>query len=168
MKTGLLYSWLTCVVVLATLAGCGGGGNSDSAVPDAARPEAMVVTASDTAALRSLAVEYLNHLRNREFAAATAMLHEYDKTTGVTGVLSDSAARRIDVIHNTFPVVDYSIDDIRIVSENNTEIRYTIEMFESPAVGSAPNTMRFVLTPKRVDGVWLLCVDSRFDTQNGD
>ena len=48
-----------------------------------------------------------------------------------------------------------------LYSETDTEVRYTVEMFECEEGENIPNTMGFMLLPKRIDGVWYLCVGGR-------
>lgn len=121
----------------------------------------MTRTSQDTMQLKQLATQYLDYLKARDFDSALGMIKLCDN--GDIIELPDSAAQSLRVVYNTYPVVDYHIDDIKLYGEEDTEIEYRVVLFEKTDPNDdRPNTMRFILTPKRIAGQWTLCIDNRF------
>lgn len=122
----------------------------------------MKRTAADTTAIRKLTNDYLNKLCEKDFEGAVDMLNCYNDSTSTLSKLSDEQRSEMLSVLQMFPVIGYSVDEINIYSENDTEVRYTIVMFERENGDDTPNTMRFQLNPCRFNDVWYLCVDSQF------
>lgn len=121
----------------------------------------MEVTAADSLKLTELSTEYLNHLVKNEYDEALAMLSDFDGKNVIT--LSEDAKSKIMAIYRMFPAISYSVDEIIFKNETDSEIRYSIIMFETEDKNT-PNKMKFLLAPKRIDGNWVLCIDDRFKT----
>jgi len=131
-------------------------------IPSGREDVNMVRTAADTSAIRNLTLDYLNKLYEKDFEGAVAMLNFYSDSTSTLSRLTDEQSREMLATVQMFPVTGYSIDEINIFSENDTEVRYTIELFKREEGDDRPNTMRFMLNPRRFNGQWYLCVDSQF------
>jgi len=154
------------LVLAACLGGCGKKGQEAAKpeeMPSGREDARMVRTAADTAAIRTLTLDYLNKLYNKDFEGAVDMLATY-KTDSIStlGRLTPEERQKMLAIVQMFPVTGYSIDEINIFSEDDTEVRYTIELFQREAGDDRPNTMQFQLNPRRFNGEWYLCVDSQF------
>lgn len=164
IKAMALAAMLTAVGA-ATSCGSGSGetAQADQAGTDTRLDATMHRSAADTASIRNLTIDYLGKLRDKEFDAALDMLTSWNDTTSTLSSLSLAERERVGRVMRLFPVVDYSIDEINIYSENDTEVLYTIEMFERPEGSDVPNTMKYVLNPRRINGKWYLCIGERFD-----
>lgn len=150
-----------CAIIIAGLllvCGCSGNKKAESQ-PDAIDDtHSMIVSATDTNELRAMAIDYLSLARDGRFDECLSMLHQYDETTDKISELSPENRARILNILQTFPIINFSIDEINFDSEISTQIFYTIEMFPNDDSG-VPNTMKFSLSPKRLDWKWYLCID---------
>lgn len=119
----------------------------------------MVRTKQDTLTLHALAVTYLDLLKQKNFDQALQMLFEQSGDSLVS--LSETGRKEQAVLYKNFSVVDYKIDGLSLYSESDTELRYTVTLFEKDKNDDRPNTMKFLLTPRRVDGEWKLMVQRR-------
>lgn len=119
----------------------------------------MMRTAQDTLALTTLVDEYLSHVRDGNYDAAVAMLSYYNDSTAQAEVLPDTTAARMKMLYRCFPIESYAIDKMALYSETDTEVRYSISM--PGQNGDRPGRMHFMLSPKRIDGKWVLCVGRR-------
>ncbi len=124
----------------------------------------MITSKQDTIELRTKTIDYLNLLRERNFEQAIGMLSSFDEANNTISPLTDEQKKILMSNYNLYPVIDYTIDEIIFNTETDSEIRYTIKMFESDDV-NMPNRMKFQLSPKRIDGKWHMCIDSRFKMQ---
>ncbi len=153
---------IQCVAAISALMflfGCSGEKKNESLSGEASEEHnSMIVSARDTAELRAMAIDYLTFAREGKFDQCIAMLHQYDAKTDKISDLSPENRAKILNILQSFPVINFSIDEIIFNSETNTQINYTIEMFEKDDSG-VPNTMKFSLFPKRLDWEWYLCID---------
>lgn len=123
--------------------------------------QTMVRTAQDTLELTSLVDKYLTSIQQGEYDAAVAMISVYNDSTNTLEPPVDSIVGMLKAQYQNFPVLSYTIDEINLYSETDTEVRYTVTMFECAEGEDLPNTMRFMLLPKRVNGLWTLCVGGR-------
>ena len=121
----------------------------------------MVRTQADTLALEALLDEYLIYVQSGDYDAAISMLSVYNDSLSSLEALPDSMAGKMKTIYATFPILSYKVDEMSLYSDIDTEIRYTITMFEQEEGSDIPNTMRFMLSPKRIGGNWSLCIGER-------
>lgn len=137
---------------------------SDSVVAESIDPRvdlSMSRTIKDTLELTALVERYLTCVKYGDYEVAAAMISVYNDSTKTLEVPSDSILNKLKVQYQSFPVAGFTIDEINLYSETDTEVRYTVEMFKCEEGENVPNTMRFMLSPKRIDGVWHLCVGGR-------
>lgn len=166
------FSMLAVVVAAAaSVTGCGGKtqdtqSQDEEIVADGRTDRSMSRTAADTIAIRTLTLNYLNNLYEKKYDDALGMLYSWTDSISTLGPLSDTQRQRLLSIMRTFPVTGYSIDEINIYSEDDTEVRYTIELFERQPGETLPNTMQFQLNPHRFNGQWYLCVTENFRDPN--
>ena len=117
----------------------------------------MERSAADTTALVQMATQYLDLLKENKIDEAMAMLHDVD----TTGVQPLSEAHRKSVINNLkkFPVLSYQLEEFRLYSDDQTEMRYVYEFMPKPE-GSPdlPNTMKGLIGFFRVDGQWYMTI----------
>lgn len=119
----------------------------------------MVRTKQDTLTLHALATAYLDLLKQKDFDQALQMLFEQSGDSVVP--LSETGRKEQAVLYKNFPVVDYKIESLSLYSETDTELRYTVTLFEKAENDDRPNSMKFLLTPRRVKGEWKLMVQRR-------
>jgi len=157
-------AFVATLVMSACLCSCGSDEQKSKPVEISSGREDvdMKRTAADTIAIRNLTIDYLNKLYENDFDGALDMLNCYNDSTSTLSKLSDEQRSEMLTVLQMFPVVGYTIDEINIFSENDTEVRYTIEMFKRENGDDRPNTMRFQLNPCRFGNVWYLCVNSQF------
>lgn len=148
------------LVIMSCVAAC--RQDKDTTAPlniDPRVDSGMMRTAQDTLTLTTLVDEYLSHVQDGDYDAAVAMLSYYNDSTAQAEVLPDTTAARMKMLYRCFPIESYTIDKMALYSETDTEVRYSISMFEQN--GDCPNRMHFMLSPKRIDGKWVLCVGKR-------
>ncbi len=154
--------FLFVVLATAMLVACGGEKKKSAEVAEPVNPridQSMVHSNIDEEELTYLATQYLDFLKAKDFESALAMLKSFDGKT-VTA-LTEAQKNSLKRVYNAYPVFGYTIDDIVFYSETDTEIKYTIILFEKQYDDELPNTVKSILTPKRIDGAWSLCVDNR-------
>lgn len=119
--------------------------------------DTMERTAADTTTLVQLATEYLDLLKENKIEEAMEMLHEVD----TVGLKPLNDARKKVLINNLkkFPVLSYQLEEFRLYSENQTEMRYVYEFMPKPE-GSPdlPNTMKGLIGFFRLDGQWYMTI----------
>lgn len=119
----------------------------------------MIRTKQDTLTLDSLATTYLNYLKTENFSSALDMLFELSEDSLMP--LSEASRKSQEILYKNFPVMSYELNEMFLYSETDTELRYTVTLFEKEEGDDRPNTMKFQLTPQRVGGDWKLLVKSR-------
>lgn len=119
----------------------------------------MLRTKQDTLTLDSLATTYLNYLKNKDFNSALDMLFELSEDS--IAPLSEMSRKAQEVLYKNFPVTDYKLNELFLYSETDTELRYTVTLFEKEENDDRPNTMKFQLTPERINNNWKLLVKGR-------
>ena len=153
---------LVSLIVVMMVWSCSQKSDSVIAEPIDSRVDlSMSRTIKDTLELSALVERYLTCVKYGDYDAATAMISVYNDSTKTLEVPSDSILNKLKVQYQSFPMIRFSIDEINLYSETDTEVRYTVEMFECEEGENIPNTMGFMLLPKRIDGVWYLCVGGR-------
>lgn len=115
--------------------------------------------AGDTADVLNLATKYLEHLKNKEFEQALAMVYHIEGDEVFQ--LTKSEKEALQKQYQLFPVLDYRIDSYTFTNAHNTEVRYTVTFFEKTSDSDLPNTMAFSLKPQRINAVWCLSILNR-------
>lgn len=160
MKKKIHFILSGCVLVC--LISCSGGKQPQgTAVPSESRMDSrMIRTHQDTVTLDSLATVYLEHLKAQNFEAALNMLSELAEDGSVIPLTEQSRVEQ-KTLFQSYPVINYTLDSLFLYSEDDTELRYTVTLFEKGAEDTRPNTAKFQLTPKRVNGIWKLLIKER-------
>ena len=104
---------------------------------------------------------FLDCLKNRKYDEAFSQL--YDLNLKDTTVVPLSSERKAELLENfkTFPVNNYSIKEVLLYSDIDTEVRYDIELFKKEKGDDRPNTIQGVLNPFRVKGRWFLTISKK-------
>ncbi len=124
-----------------------------------AEAEKPMFTAEDTTEVLQLTQEYLDHVRDGEYDAATAMLH--DILGDSVRCLSEEAEAGIREQQQTFPVLAYHLGDMEFNDNGRVWVSYDIEFFEKEPGSSIPNTIKLTFVPRRVNGQWYLELSER-------
>ena len=125
---------------------------------DARFEQDMVRTEQDSLDIINLSKQYLDLLKADSLDQALDMLYEMNSDGKMEPI---SASRRQELIEHLqqFPVLSYTIDQMLLYSETDTELRYTYEFFVKPeGMEGMNNTTKGALMPHRVDGKWYLTV----------
>ena len=160
MKYLVRFSFL--FIAAAMLFACGGKNvkNVDAEeITDPREDQHMQRSQVDTLGILYLVNDYLTKLKDNNIDSAMALLYEASGDT----VLPISDTKKAEVLQmvKNFPVLKYNIDQILMYSEQDTEVRYTIEFFEKTADDPRPNTLQCVINPRRVGYYWYLTIPDR-------
>lgn len=159
--------YLFIVLVAVMMVACGGEKKKSAEIAEPVNPridQTMEHSNMDEEELTYLATQYLDFLKAKDFESALAMLKSFDGKNVVP--LNEAQKNSLKRVYTAYPVFGYTIDDIVFYSETDTEIKYTIILFEKQYDDELPNTVKSILTPKRIDGAWNLCVDNRSVGEN--
>ena len=117
----------------------------------------MIRTQADSTAMIQMATQYLDLLVQKKEAEAMELLYEKTDSAHVQPL---SAERKAVLLNNLkkFPVLSFKIDEYRLYSETDNEVRYTYEFMQKPEGTNIPNTMKGALSPIRIDGHWYLTI----------
>lgn len=120
----------------------------------------------DTTEILQMATNFLDCLKNRKYDEAFSQL--YDLNLKDTTVVPLSSERKAELLENfkTFPVNNYSIKEVLLYSDIDTEVRYDIELFKKEKGDDRPNTIQGVLNPIRVKGRWFLTISKKSREDN--
>ncbi len=120
----------------------------------------------DTTEILQMATNFLDCLKNRKYDEAFSQL--YDLNLKDTTVVPLSSERKAELLENfkTFPVNNYSIKEVLLYSDIDTEVRYDIELFKKEKGDDRPNTIQGVLNPFRVKGRWFLTISKKSREDN--
>ena len=123
---------------------------------DPAYDPEMIRESGDTTAILKLAKQFLDMVKQNQIDEALNLLQEVDST----GVKLMTAERRAKVKSNyqRFPVLSYDINEFKLFSEQNTDVRFTYEFMPKPEGKNMPNTMKGILTFRRYDGKWYMTI----------
>ena len=126
----------------------------DGVNPNLIRPE-MSLSKKDTTQVRRLTMQFLNRLENKDLNGAMSMLRYYDNREIVP--LPRELAQKEAYVLNMFLGMKAEIDHIIFFRDNDSEVKYTITMFErTDENDKRPNKASFLLRPVRYLGEWYL------------
>lgn len=149
-----------CPAFICLLVACGGkkGGEQveNNSFDNPRTSNTMQRTKTDTMAVLYNVDKYLTYLKEEKVDSAMEMLYEASGDT----VLPISEKRKAEVLQNikNFPVLSYKIDELRMFTEQDTEVRYTITFFEKDDNDPRQNTLQCVINPRRVGYYWFLTI----------
>lgn len=154
---------LAVIAVGIILFSCGNKNqNNDADIADVIDPredQTMQRSGVDTAGVLYLVNDYLRKLQENKIDSAMEMLYEADGDT----VVPISDKNKAEIIENlkVFPVLKYTINNLLMYSEQDTEVRYTIEYFKKTPDNPMSNTLQCVINPRRVGYYWYLTIPKR-------
>ena len=117
------------------------------------KPE-MVVTAKDTAAVRGLCAQFFRHLKQKDLKSAMEMLHYYEADS--IAPLPMSLGQKEAMTLGMFLGMKYDIDHIIFLKDYDSEVKYTVTMFDKDKDDPRPNKTSFLIRPVRHRGQWYL------------
>lgn len=115
----------------------------------------MTLDSQDTIIVDQLSTEFIEHLKNNEYADAISMLYYLDPDSSVVPLPRNLAIRQ-EQIFRTFPVLDYRFESIRFRTETDCQVKFNIT-FSHNAEGEDYTTSLY-LQPVRRDGQWYLTI----------
>ena len=135
--------------------------NSDDKifVPDPRTDHGMSRSHEDTISVMELANHFLTTLKEKDIEGALDQLYEIDSTD-----VHPLSAQRREELRKTlsaFPVEEYTIDQITLYSEDDSEVRYTTKMFPDSIKSEFPGITRGCLHPYRIDNQWYLTIQKQ-------
>jgi len=117
----------------------------------------MVISKTDSEAVRKLGDQYMEFLKNKKFEEAIGMLY-YLKGNDSLFVLPENLANQQRLLYKRFPVLNYKFDNLIFNREADNQMTYSIEFFEKAEDDPRPNTTRIFLRPIRLENNWYLTV----------
>ncbi len=149
----LVVLFLAVVIEMFLFSGCSSCGKKN---PMDTVPE---LTKTDTTEVIKLTEEYLEHVKNKEYDEAIAMLHEF--TLKEINQLSPEKDSIIRIQQKMFPVIDYELTDMKFENSRKVRITYAVEFFEKDPDDKIPNTIKLTFAPQRIAHVWYLALVER-------
>ena len=131
---------------------------------DAMLQPKMKVSAYDTTAVKSLAQQFFARLQQKDLDGAMSMLYYLDDRE--IKELPEDLAKKERIVLGTFLGMRYDIDHIIFLKETDSELKYTVTMFEKEDESDRrPNKASFLIRPVRRDGKWYLTLaDTQTET----
>ena len=130
--------------------------------PNLIKPQ-MVLRSQDTTQVRRLTRQFLHCLQQKDVPGALNMLRRYDH--GEVRTLEPAEASKQAMVFGMFAgMPSYDIDHIIFYKEDDSEVKFTVTMFErTDSADRRPNKASFLIRPVRIGGEWYLTLA---DTQN--
>ena len=134
-------------------------------IPDNRTDFSMQRSHEDTLAVMELANQFLTTLKNKDIEGALDQLYEVESTD--VRPLSNKRREQLRNALGALPVEDYTIDQITLFSEDDSEVRYTTQMFKDSIGKTLPGKTTGSLHPYRVDNKWYLTIqDVKLEPRN--
>lgn len=149
-----IFTAVTAIVAFLLFLGSCSGCPSDKEKVSGAIPEFVK---ADTMEVLGLAEQYLNHVRNKNYDAAIAMLYVIENDS--VKMISEEDEREIRMQQQAFPVLDYHVEEMEFIDENNVRVTYAVEFFKKEPGSKVKNTIRLAFAPQRINAVWYLELD---------
>jgi len=123
--------------------------------PNLIEPE-MRLSAEDTVGVRRLTKQFLNCLETKDLEGAVAMLNRFEHDS-IKPLTNEMAAKQRFVLGMFLGMPKYEIDHIIFHKETDSEVKYTVTMFErTDENDKRPNQASFLIRPIRRSGKWYL------------
>ena len=132
--------------------------NHEVFIPDSRTDYSMKRSHEDTIAVMDLANQFLTTLKNKDIEGALDQLYEIDSTD-----VRPLSVKRREQLRNSLsalPVEEYTIDQITLYSDNDSEVRYTTQMFKDSIGDALPGKTKGSLHPYRIDDKWYLTIQN--------
>ena len=126
-------------------------------VPDDPRmDQSMKRSHEDTLAVLDLANKFLTALKENNLKGALDQLIEVD--SNAVKPMSDARKKELSQSLGVFPVESYTIDELIMFSDSDTEVRYTTKMFPDSVESKIPGTTKGALHAFRINNEWHLTI----------
>lgn len=150
-KFNYLFITLLAAVLLV---GCKSEKKTPTVNSNVLQPE-MRVTSEDTIGVKKLCAQFFNHLKQGDVDGAVAMLNYYEQ--GEIRALPRPLASKERSVLSMFLGVKYEIDHIIFYKSDDSEVKYTVTLFEKTDPNDyRPNTTSFLIRPIRKGTKWYL------------
>ena len=130
--------------------------DKDDSYRDPRENVTMQRTKTDTLAVLYNVQKYLNFLKENQLDSAMQMLYETNDDSVVA--MNDKRKAEIAEQLKVFPVLDYKTDMLQMFSEDDCEVRYTIEYFRKEPGDPRPNTLQCLIKPVRYGYYWYITI----------
>lgn len=151
-----MRKYLTVFFTALTLLTCISSCKSDktSAPQDTPiRQAEMILSPSDTTEVLALANQFLENVKANDIDAAIKMLYYLDKDSIVElPPALEKKERTVLALRG----ISYDLQDIKFLRETDSQVRYTVTLFERKSADNRPNKVSFVIKPVRRNNRWYL------------
>jgi hypothetical protein len=130
----------------------------DNTYQDPRQDTEMQRTSTDTLSILYNVKKYLDFLKENQTDSAMAMLYEAQADGSAPVPLSDKRKSELLTQNKMFPVLDYQIVMVKMFSEDNCEVHYTIKYFEKEPDNPMQNTLQCLIKPVRYGYYWYLTI----------
>lgn len=131
--------------------------NEEAEEQDPYYSSSMNRSAADTAAIMQLATQYLDLLKENKIDEAVNMLYEVDSVE--LKPLSDAYKNNVINRLKQYPVLSYTIEELRLYTDDDTELRYVYEFMPKPeGADNLPNTMKGLIGFFRLGETWYMTI----------
>ena len=114
----------------------------------------MQLSGKDTAAVRGLCNQFFVKLKQKDLEGAMSMLHYWSNDE--IGPLPYELGQKEAMTLGMFLGMKYEIDHIIFLKDYDSEVKYTVTMFEKDKDDPRPNKTSFLIRPVRYRGQWYL------------
>jgi len=122
--------------------------------PNLIQPE-MHLSKQDTTEVRTLTMQFFDRLKQKDLNGAITMLNYYENGSIVPLPPELEAKERMAL--GMFLGMKYDIDHIIFLKDDDSEVKYTVTMFEKEDDNDRrPNKASFLIRPIRYLGKWYL------------
>ncbi|MDD7257392.1 MAG: hypothetical protein PUH24_03815 [Prevotellaceae bacterium] len=126
---------------------------------------AMSLTQADTAEVKAQVDHYLNLLKGNKKEEAMAMLY-YLRGDSIVK-MPEEMRERFMTYYSRVQGIKYDVEYLKFYSEIDSEVKYTVTLFENKPGENLPNKMSFVIKPVRREGKWYLTLaDTQTDSHD--
>ena len=149
------FSIVFIVLMSVLLVGCKSEQKKKADVdPNLIKPE-MVLSSEDTVQVRRLVKQYLHLLEQKDLNGAISMLRYYEHDS--IAPLPPQLEAKERMVLGMFLGMKADIDHIIFFRDNDSEVKYTVTMFErTDPKDKRPNKASFLIRPVRYLDEWYL------------
>ena len=151
-----LLSFLFALLIVGCVVSCKKTNDSKGAQQTQTEDDTMVRSKADTLQIIDITQRYLNFLKENNFDEAFEMLYEFDEENFQVAPATEETKAMVKEQVTTFPIINYHIDKVVLITESESEVHFTTEWFEKAPDNPMQNTLQQVLCPVRVGINWYL------------